>query len=293
MMKRPHFNFSQMYIPHAYLELCMPPIDNDFAMAANYLHIWPRGQFMMIGLPNQDKTFTMTLFMPTETFSGLTDSDSLLSFFRTHFPDSIPLLGAESLCSQYFSTRPSALVSVKCSPYHVGNRALIMGDAAHAMVPFYGQGMNCGMEDCLVLDSALARHDTLQGALQEFSHNRNPDAEAIVDLALYNYIEMRDLVNKKSFLVRKKFDNLLHWLFPGWWVPLYTSVTFSRMPYKQCIDNRAWQDRVLSRMSNVALAGGLLGALFLARSQTCQRILQGGASTIINYIPVIKGVLKI
>jgi len=289
MMKKSYFNFNQMYIPHAYLELCIPAKDGDFAMAPNYLHIWPRGQFMMIGLPNQDKTFTMTLFMPKETFDGLKDNTSLLDFFSTYFPDSIPLLGAETLCTQYFSTRPSALVSVKCSPYHVGDKALIMGDAAHAMVPFYGQGMNCGMEDCLVLDNALADHETIRGALQQFSTKRNPDAEAIVDLALYNYIEMRDLVNKKSFLFRKKFDNLLHWLFPSLWVPLYTSVTFSRMPYKQCIDNRAWQDSVLSRVSHLAAAGGLLGVVLVARNQDCQRVALQAGQSILGSLSLLRG----
>jgi len=272
MMKRPHFNYNQMYIPHAYLELCMPARDGDFAMAPNYLHIWPRGQFMMIGLPNQDKTFTMTLFMPTQTFSGITNEGNLLDFFKKHFPDSIDLIGSDSLCSQYFSTRPSPLISVKCSPYHVEGKALIMGDAAHAMVPFYGQGMNCGMEDCLVLDTILAKHDSLKNALEEFSTTRNPDAEAIVDLALYNYIEMRDLVNKKSFLVRKKLDNLLHWLLPTWWVPLYTSVTFSRMNYKQCIDNRAWQDSALSKVSTTTATLAILGLILVSRSPDAQRI---------------------
>lgn len=239
MLKRPHFNYKQEYIPHAYLELCMPAKDDDFAMAPNYLHIWPRGQFMMIGLPNQDKTFTMTLFMPTDTFAGLKDRDSLLNFFNEHFPDSIPLLGVDRLLSEYFGNKPAPLISVKCSPYNVGGTALIMGDAAHAMVPFYGQGMNCGMEDCMVLEDALDSNMDMGSVLKQFSSHRNPDAEAMVDLALYNYIEMRDLVNKKSFLVRKKLDNLLHWLLPSRWVPLYTSVTFSRMRYHLCITNRA------------------------------------------------------
>ena len=258
MMKKPRFNYSQTYIPHAYMELCMPPVNGDFAMPPNYLHIWPRGQFMMIGLPNQDKSFTVTLFMPTETFENIKDKEGLLHFFNENFRDSISLIGKEKLISDFFSNKALPLVSVKCFPYHVGGKALIMGDAAHAMVPFYGQGMNCGMEDCLVLEAALDTHqDNLEKSLEEFSKNRNPDAEAMCDLAMYNYIEviphilhnislhnlndylqMRDLVNKKSFLVRKKLDNFLHWLFPSFWVPLYTSVTFSRMRYNQCVSNR-------------------------------------------------------
>jgi len=159
-------------------------------------------------------------------------------------------------------------ISVKCFPYHTG-RSLIMGDAAHAMVPFYGQGMNCGMEDCLVLEDSLTQSGgDILAALELYSNTRNPDAEAMCDLAMYNYIEMRDLVNKKSFLVRKQLDNLLYWLFPSRWVPLYTSVTFSRMRYSKCVSHRAWQDAVLARLSSLlGLAAVLLGvAALLTRS---------------------------
>ena len=191
MMKKPRFNYSQTYIPHAYMELCMPQINGDFAMPPNYLHIWPRGQFMMIGLPNQDKTFTLTLFMPTSTFENITDREGLLQFFNENFRDSINLIGKEKLISDYFSNRALPLVSVKCFPYNISGKAVIMGDAAHAMVPFYGQGMNCGMEDCLVLEDALEKYPiNLEKSLDEFSKNRNPDAEAMCDLAMYNYIEV-------------------------------------------------------------------------------------------------------
>ena len=134
------FTHSQEYIPHAYLELCIDGTPSgDFAMPANYLHIWPRGQFMMIALPNQDKSFTVTLFMPTKEFDSITDQESLLAFFRQYFPDAIRFIGQERLGKDYFATKPAALVSVKCNPYHWNDKVLIMGDAAHAMVPFYGQ----------------------------------------------------------------------------------------------------------------------------------------------------------
>jgi len=218
-------------------------------MPANYLHIWPRGQFMMIALPNQDKSFTVTLFMPTATFNTITDPASLKSFFMEHFPDSLDLIGRDRLVKDYFSTKPAALVSVKCNPYHWSDKVLIMGDAAHAMVPFYGQGMNCGMEDVVVLDEMMRRHpgDRLS-AFRDYSAHRNPDAEAICDLAMYNYVEMRDLVAKRSFLIRKKLDNLLYWLMPTVWIPLYTSVTFSRNRYSQCISNKRWQDDLLVKV---------------------------------------------
>merc|ERR1712142_255360 len=198
------------------------------------------------------------------TFENIKDRDSLLHFFNDNFRDSIPLIGIERLVSDYFSNRALPLVSVKCNPYHVANKSLIMGDAAHAMVPFYGQGMNCGMEDCLVLEDALENNNMdLSLALQQYSETRNPDAEAMCDLALYNYIEMRDLVNKKSFLIRKKLDNFLHWLLPTWWVPLYTSVTFSRMRYHKCVSNRAWQDSALGKISSLAGIFGLAASVWL------------------------------
>lgn len=281
MMKRPRFNYSQEYIPHAYMELCLPAADassrapsggkannyRGYQMPPNYLHIWPRGQFMMIGLPNQDRSFTITLFMPTEKFAALSDPAALLAFFEENFRDAIPLIGVQRLVADYFANKALPLVSVKCYPYHVGATSVIMGDAAHAMVPFYGQGMNCGMEDCLVLNSMLEQHGGQLGpALEEYSRHRNPDAEAMCDLAMYNYVEMRDLVNKKSFLIRKKLDTLLNYLLPRWWVPLYTSVTFSRMRYHRCIANRAWQDRVLSLLSGLGAAGlaGAAGLYLLA-----------------------------
>ena len=149
MMKRPRFNFSQEYIPHAYMELCLPAAATDdssassghhgYQMPPNYLHIWPRGQFMMIGLPNQDRSFTITLFMPTAQFAALSDPAVLLAFFEENFRDAIPLIGQERLVADYFGNRALPLVSVKCFPYHVGATSVILGDAAHAMVPFYGQ----------------------------------------------------------------------------------------------------------------------------------------------------------
>jgi kynurenine 3-monooxygenase len=152
MMKRPRFNYSQEYIPHAYMELCLPPAATDasapggqtpnyrgYQMPPNYLHIWPRGQFMMIGLPNQDRSFTITLFMPTAQFAALSDAPQLLAFFQDNFRDAIPLIGVERLVADYFSNKALPLISVKCFPYHVGASSVILGDAAHAMVPFYGQ----------------------------------------------------------------------------------------------------------------------------------------------------------
>ncbi|KAF4523013.1 hypothetical protein B566_EDAN007443 [Ephemera danica] len=249
LMKQPMFNYSQTYIEHGYLELCIPPDEKgQHKMEKNFLHIWPRGKFMMIALPNQDGSWTVTLFMPFPVFASLDTPTALLAFFQQHYSDAVPLLGEDRLVRDFFATKPSPLVSIKCNPYHIGKSAIIIGDAAHAMVPFYGQGMNAGFEDCTLLDEMMMKHHfDLDSALKEFSILRNPDAEAICDLAMYNYVEMRDLVNHRSFILRKKLDTFLHWLAPNFWIPLYTSVTFSHMRYSDCIKNRKWQDKVISR----------------------------------------------
>ncbi|XP_046429155.1 kynurenine 3-monooxygenase [Neodiprion fabricii] len=251
MTKRPLYNFSQTYIEHGYMELCIPAKDDGkFAMAKNNLHIWPRGEFMMIALPNQDGSYTVTLFAPFETFNSLNTARKLLDFFREQFPDAVPLLGEDKLTEDFFSNKPLPLISIKCRPFHVQSSALIIGDAAHAMVPFYGQGMNTGFEDCLILDRLFETHRSdLSKVLPAFSEARCTDSHVICDLAMYNYIEMRDLVNKKSFIVRKHLDTFLYWLLPNTWVPLYNSVHFSRIPFHKCTANRSWQEKIIRRVA--------------------------------------------
>lgn len=274
VIKRPGYDFSQTYIEHGYLELCIPPTkDGEFAMPHNYLHIWPRGKFMMIALPNQDRTWTVTLFMPFTNFYSIKCESDLIGFFRQYFPDAIDLIGRERLIKDFFKIAPQTLVMIKCKPYNVGGKALIIGDAAHAMVPFYGQGMNAGFEDCTVLSALFNKHGSnVDQILKEFSETRWEDAHAICDLAMYNYIEMRDLVTKRSYLLRKKLDELLFWLMPNTWVPLYNSVSFSHMRYSKCIANRAWQDKILTRVlycSSVAAVGaaGIFAYRFSSTTQ--------------------------
>uniref|UniRef100_A0A1B0DR24 Kynurenine 3-monooxygenase n=1 Tax=Phlebotomus papatasi TaxID=29031 RepID=A0A1B0DR24_PHLPP len=261
MITRPGFDFSQTYIEHGYLELCIPPTaSGDFAMPHNYLHIWPRGKFMMIALPNQDRSWTVTLFMPFANFEMLKTSTDLLEFFTKYFPDSIELIGEEKLMKDFFRIKPQSLVMIKCRPYNISDKVLLMGDAAHAMVPFYGQGMNAGFEDCSIFSEILDRPSMeIADAITEFSAKRWEDAFAICDLAMYNYIEMRDLVNRSSFLWRKRLDDFLFWLMPNTWVPLYNTVSFSHMPYRKCIENREWQNRILSRILVILGTFGLGG----------------------------------
>ncbi|KAL3277966.1 hypothetical protein HHI36_013306 [Cryptolaemus montrouzieri] len=241
----PLFQFSQTYIDHGYLELSIPPC-RGYLMTSNHLHIWPRGEFMMIALPNKDDSWTVTLFMSFRRFEELDDKEKMRKFFESTFPDAIELIGEEELEKQFFAAKPSHLVSIKCSPYHFQDRALVIGDAAHAMVPFYGQGMNCGFEDCTLLDELFETHaDNFKVILEKFSSLRKDDAHAICDLAMYNFIEMRDLVTKPSFYVRKVLDNILFKMFPSTWIPLYNSVSFSSIRYTVCMNNRKWQNKII------------------------------------------------
>ncbi|XP_075212519.1 kynurenine 3-monooxygenase cn [Lycorma delicatula] len=261
MMKQPMFYFSQTYIEHGYIELCIPYNNQkEFAMPKNYLHIWPRNTFMMIALPNLDCTWTVSLFMPFKQFTILDSPEMVLRFFKKYFPDSIPLIGKEKLISDFFATKPSPLVSVKCNPFNKNGNCMIIGDAAHAMVPFYGQGMNAGFEDCYILDDLFSQFgNNLHVILNEFSKRRCQDASAICDLAMYNYIEMRDLVTRKSFLIRKKLDNTLYKFFPAVWLPLYNGVTFSTMRYSDCLKNKKWQDKVIKNSITLILLVLVMG----------------------------------
>jgi kynurenine 3-monooxygenase len=223
------FNYSQYYIDHGYKEMHIPAGKNgEFLLEKNALHIWPRESFMMIALPNPDATFTCTLFFPFEgatSFNALKTRDDVEKFITNTFPDALAL--NPKLVDDYFSNPTSSLVTVKCYPW-IRNKTLLIGDAAHAVVPFYGQGMNAGFEDCRILNSLLGKfNDDWDKVLPEFQSSRKPDADAIAELALDNFIEMRDLVADPEFLLRKKIEAKLHELYPDRWIPQYSMVTFN------------------------------------------------------------------
>jgi kynurenine 3-monooxygenase len=222
------FDYSQDYIDHGYKELSIPAgAGGSFQIEKNALHIWPRESFMLIALPNPDGSFTCTLFFPFEgktSFEKLKTDADVKKFFEETFPDANNLI--PDLLADYHANPTSSLVTVKCFPW-VRNNTLLMGDAAHAIVPFFGQGMNAGFEDCRILHELLDKHqDDWKTVLPEFQQQRKPDADAIAQLALDNFIEMRDLVADAEFLLRKKIEARLHELFPDKWIPLYSMVTF-------------------------------------------------------------------
>jgi kynurenine 3-monooxygenase len=223
------FDFSQDFIDHGYKELHIPAgVNGQYQLEKNALHIWPRESYMMIALPNPDGSFTCTLFFPFEgpiSFKALDTDAKVLSFFKETFPDAVPLM--PTLLHDFNTNPTSSLVTMKCFPW-VRNNTFLIGDAAHAVVPFYGQGMNAGFEDCRILNGLLDEFsDDWEKVLSAFQENRKPDADAIAQLALDNFIEMRDLVADREFLLRKKIEAKLHRLYPERWIPLYTMVTFS------------------------------------------------------------------
>lgn len=222
------FDYEQDYIDHGYKELHIPPGPaGSFRLEKNYLHIWPRESFMMIALPNPDGSFTCTLFFPFEgnpSFESLKTKKDVEKFFEETFPDAKSLM--PELLHDFDANPTSSLVTIKCYPW-VRNNTLLIGDASHGVVPFYGQGMNAGFEDCRILNDLLNQHrDHWQTVLPEFQKLRKPDTDAIARLALDNFIEMRDLMADADFLLRKKIEGKLYELYPDKWIPLYPMVTF-------------------------------------------------------------------
>jgi kynurenine 3-monooxygenase len=219
---------------HSYKELCIPPDSNGkFRMEPHALHIWPRGGFMVIALPNKDKSFTVTLFMPNEgdvSFNSINNENKLLEFFNREFPDAVALM--PNLVKDYFENPTGHLATVRCDPWHYKDKALLIGDAAHAIVPFHGQGMNCGFEDVSELEAQIEKYgDDWEKIFSETDRLRQPNANAIADMAIENYIEMRDSVNDPKFVLQKQLAFELEKRWPDRFIPRYSMVMFHRLPY--------------------------------------------------------------
>jgi kynurenine 3-monooxygenase len=231
-------------------------------MEKNALHIWPRKSFMMIALPNPDGSFTCTLFWEFEgprSFANTKTDDELRRFFDEEFPDAVSLM--PELLKDFKENPTGSLVTIRCSPWHYQDKVALVGDAAHAVVPFYGQGMNAAFEDCVVLDECLAEFpNERKRAFAEYFARRKANADALADLALHNFIEMRDKTASRTFRAKKKLDHALEGLFPGIYLPLYTMVSFTRIPYAQAARRAQLQDRIVY---SVLIAAGALVAVLL------------------------------
>ena len=254
LQKTDRFNYSQSYLEEGYKELTIPAnADGTHRIEKNVLHIWPRGKFMMIALPNQDSSFTCTLFFPLEgevSFQSLDTKEKVKDFFETTFPDTIPLI--PTLVEDYFRNPTSSLVTIQCSPWNYKDKILLMGDASHAIVPFYGQGMNSGFEDCTVLNRMCEEHNfDWSKIFEKFSDLRKPDTDAIAELAFRNHIEMRDLSGDPKFLLRKKIEAKFTANHPDKWLPLYSQVTFSHIPYHIANNDGLRQDKLMDKIMKI------------------------------------------
>ena len=254
MQKNERFNYSQDFLGHGYKELHIPPVVGagasgphaPFAMEPNALHIWPRGESMMIALPNPDGSFTCTLFWRHDgagsSFAAIKTGDDALAHFRKVYPDAVPLM--PTLAEDFARNPVGTMVTVRCAPWSRG-RVTLVGDAAHAVVPFYGQGANASFEDCEALVDALASSASIGEALCAYEGARVANANAIADMALRNFIEMRDLTGRRSFKWKKKIEHALNRLMPATFVPLYDLVSFSTVPYAEAKARGAANDRAI------------------------------------------------
>ena len=251
MLKLSRFNFSQQYLDYGYKELTIPAGPHgEHLLETHALHIWPRGNHMLIALPNIDGTFACILFLPfdgADSFAGLTTPAQVDQFFESRFPDAVRLM--PQLADNYFTNPMGAMVTIKCSPWHVEGKALLLGDAVHAVVPFFGQGINCGFEDCTCLVELLDRYGADWPRLfAEFEKERKVNTDAIADMAIENFAEMRDRVADSRFLFRKKVELALEARYPQLFVPKYAMVTFHRIPYSVALARGAVQDRMLAAL---------------------------------------------
>lgn len=254
LQKTALFDYSQQYSTQGYKELAIPAAaDGDWLLRPDALHIWPRGQFMLIAFPNANRSFTCALYAPfhgAHSLESLTTEPELVAFMREFFPDiaeRIPNLGA-----QFFGRAANTMVTVKCQPWSRAGNVLLVGDAAHAILPSYGQGANAGFEDCAVLDRCLDEHETWADAFTAFEHDRKPNMDVIADLCVDHFSELREHVGDPSFLLRKTVERGLEELDPARFTSLYSNIAFSRMSYVEAVRrdrvSRAAVDRVLSNI---------------------------------------------
>lgn len=252
MQRLDRFDYSQTYLKHGYKELCIPALPGGkHAIEPNALHIWPRQSFMMIALPNLDGSFTCTLFLAFDSksgpaFSKLTDKGQVNAFFEAQFPDAKKIM--PTLIEDFFENPTGSLVTVRCAPWHYEDKVALVGDACHAVVPFYGQGANAAFGDCamlgdLLIEQANQGQTTLANTLEKYFVNRKIHTDTLADLAVENFVEMRDHTGSQLFLMKKKLEQTLHKLFPKSFLPLYSMVSFSCIPYRDAVERarRQWK----------------------------------------------------
>lgn len=240
-------NFEQEFLEWGYKELTLPAAPGGgSALELQALHIWPRGDALIVTHPNPDGSHTVTVFLPWEgprSFAALTTEDQVGAFFRATFADLVPLV--PDLAGEFLRNPAGMLVSMRTAPWHHGGRVVLVGDGCHAVYPFYGQGMNAAMEDCAVLDACLEAHpDDRAAAFRAYQEARKANTDALCELVKQNFVELRDTANQPAFVARKKVDLWLSRLFPGRWMPLYSMVVHTTMPYAEALARHRRQERI-------------------------------------------------
>eukprot|EP01084_Bolivina_argentea_P091526 164762_1 len=288
------YNFNITYVEHGYKELTIFPTNkNEFKAESNYLHIWPKHEFMLIGLPNPDKTFTCTLFAPWNVLETLNNEINIKTFFQKHFPDFIDL--CPNYIEQCLANPSSPLAYVNLNKWNYKNKILLLGDAAHAIVPFYGQGMNAGFEDCLILYNMLKEkleksnnglNDmNIEKIFTEFSDHRQPSVWALSKLSLQNYVEMRSLTAKQWFIYKKKLEKMLNWYAPSLWKPIYSMVAFSTIPYNDALKRAKKQDAFLSFALPATAIAAVSSVVAISYKYDIYKKIKGGFKWIQSNIP--------
>lgn len=248
MQRRSRFDYSQDFIDVGYKELTIPAnADGSHKLDAHSFHIWPRGSFMFIAMPNLDGSFTCTLFMPFEgevSFESIKTKEEAQHFFKVNFPSVDQEI--ENLAEDFFKNPTSAMVTMKCYPWTYWDKVALVGDSAHAIVPFYGQGMNAGFEDIYILNEIIKKHgDDWESIFQEYQKERKPNADAIAELSYRNFVEMSSKTADPRFLLQKKIEKRFAKKHPDKWIPLYSRVTFSDRPYSEALAIGDQQEKIM------------------------------------------------
>ncbi len=254
MQRQSLFDYSQEFMKMGYKELHIPAnADGTHKIDKNSLHIWPRGNFMLMALSNLDGTFTCTLFMPFEgenSFEQLKDEQSLVAFFAKYFPDTASVI--PDLVKDFFKNPTSYLVKMKCYPWTYEDKVALIGDSAHAIVPFYGHGMNVGFEDITILSEMIAKYnDDWKTIFSEYQKSRKPNADAIAELSSRNFIEMSTKTADSNFLLQKKIEKWFSGKHPDKWKPLYSRVTFSLQPYSDALAIGDFQNKIMEAIMQI------------------------------------------
>ncbi|WP_283134665.1 FAD-dependent oxidoreductase [Rhizohabitans arisaemae] len=252
-------DYRQEFLPWGYKELTIPPAPGGGPRTElEALHLWPAEGALIVAHPNYDNSLTCALFLPHDEFDGLTTPEAITGFFGTRFPDTLELI--PDLVTEFTAHPVGQLVTIRTAPWHHDDTCVLIGDACHAVYPFYGQGMNSAFEDCLVLDESLRRHEgDRAAAFREYERLRRPHTDVLADLSVQNFVELRDRVRSPVHLARRRADLLLNRLFPRSWVPLYTMISHTTTPYAEALRRAKQQDDLL-RLLGWGLAAGAVFA---------------------------------